>query len=175
MIVFWLIFPNPYPPWTTLSSLIITYHHLPFTTNQCIMVIFLYIAVVTRGSWRSSSCRPIPSWRPSEMPRPSKMTTPPDLWVCSLTRQLFYNLYFVHHLLLITPFHPGTSFLITLTGEIHPYQLWCDWLHCWSQYWDLYPTCVGFSHSGKVFFVKAKRHICQGESLKDISYLVHTV
>lgn len=24
-------------------------------------------------------------------------------------------------------------------GEVHPNQLWCCWLHCWGQYWNLYP------------------------------------
>lgn len=25
-------------------------------------------------------------------------------------------------------------------GKIHPDQLWCHWIHRWSQYWNLYPV-----------------------------------
>lgn len=76
--------PQPIP---SLNHFIPTNHHLLHPTSskhKCIIVMgcFFYITAVTRGSWRSSSCRPIPSWRPLEMPRPLKMTIPPDLWVC---------------------------------------------------------------------------------------------
>lgn len=27
-----------------------------------------------------------------------------------------------------------------LAGEIHPDQLWCHRIYCWSQYWNLYPV-----------------------------------
>lgn len=73
----------------------LTYQYWPYTTssppnsnstasqaaNQSFLVTFFCVAVITRGSWRSNSCRPILSWRPLEMLRPSKMTTPQDLWV----------------------------------------------------------------------------------------------
>lgn len=36
--------------------------------------------VCLRASWRSSCCRPTPSWRPSETQRPSRTTTLPDLY-----------------------------------------------------------------------------------------------
>lgn len=33
-----------------------------------------------RVNWKNSSCRPIPFWRPLATQRPSRMTTPPDLY-----------------------------------------------------------------------------------------------
>lgn len=37
--------------------------------------------------------------------------------------------------------------LISL-GEVHPYQLWCHRIHCWSQYWNLYPVLKWFTTVG---------------------------
>lgn len=29
--------------------------------------------------------------------------------------------------------------MIPLVGEIHQDKLWCQWIHCWSQHWNVYP------------------------------------
>ncbi len=72
-------------PTPTQKHFILTDHHLLQPTsnqplrNTDVSVYYVVDYVVARGSSRSSSCRLIPSWRPLEMPRPSKMTTAHDL------------------------------------------------------------------------------------------------
>lgn len=130
----------------------LTYQYWPYTTssppnsnstasqaaNQSFLVTFFCVAVITRGSWRSNSCRPILSWRPLEMLRPSKMTTPQDLWVLWRYRTHCLDVFLVIFFARMYVYVSHCSF-ISLTGKIHPHQLWRDRLHCWSQHWDLYP------------------------------------
>lgn len=42
-------------------------------------------------------------------------------------------------LFLLVLFHVTKIFLYLCLGKIHQNQLWCQWLHCWCQYWNLYP------------------------------------
>lgn len=30
-------------------------------------------------------------------------------------------------------------YFFSLLGEIHQDQLWCQWIHCWSEHWNLHP------------------------------------
>lgn len=56
--------------------------------------------LVCRGPWRIKSSRPILPWRLLVMPRPSGMTTPPDLYVRSLFA-VKYHLNLIIHVHLI--------------------------------------------------------------------------
>lgn len=57
-------------------------------------------------------------------------------------KKICAQLFFVFVLLLITGlwFLLSSSLVFIFAGEIHPDQLWCDWIHRWSQYWNLYPV-----------------------------------